>query len=76
MSKFQHVGYDEAHQIVDSNKSLFWDGWNIVEWRKDSDGFFSKNGMYKNNSWGKVIRIVSLDNDGTWKVPAKYAMGR
>jgi hypothetical protein len=76
MANFENVDYDTAHKIVNKNKNMFWDGWTIVEWRRDPDGYFSKNGMFRNGQWGKVVRNISVSNDGTWKVPVKYAVGR
>ena len=76
MSNFEYVNYSTAHKIVEKNKNLFWNGWEIVEWRKDADAFFNKNGLFRNDSWGKVIRRIPLENNGTWKVPTKYVMAR
>ena len=36
------IGYEEAHAIVEKNKSLYWDGWTIVDWKADSLGEMSK----------------------------------
>jgi len=76
MSNFVSVDYDTIHQIVEKNKNLFWNGWQVVEWRKDPDAFFKKTGLYRNGSWGNVVRRINVDTDGTWKVPTKYELAR
>jgi len=68
-----YVDYDAAHNIVDSHRNLFWDGWTIVEWKATPDGFFKKNGVFRNNRWG-VARRYEPGNNG-WKVPVKYVGG-
>lgn len=67
------VDYDAAHAIVDSNKNLFWDGWTIVDWKPLKDGFYKKNGMFRNGMWG-VARKYYPGSNG-WKVPSKYVAG-
>jgi hypothetical protein len=73
---FINVGYDKAHAFVSANKNLFWNGWEIVETRKDADAIFNKHGIFRNGSWHKVVRRTTLGSDGTWKVPTKYDMAR
>lgn len=67
------VDYDRAHSIVDSNYSLFWDGWTIVEWKPYKDAFYKKNGLFRNGKWGVARRYEPSDIG--WKVPAKYVDG-
>ena len=72
--KFANVDYTTAHNVVESNNALSWDGWTIVEWKKNPDGFWNKFGSQRNNVWG-VERRMAVQDDGTWKVPAKYVAG-
>ncbi len=72
--KIATVDYETAHKIVEKNYSLHWNGWTIVEWKKNPDAFFNKNGMFRNGSWG-AVRQFPVDSDGTWKVPVKYVAG-
>jgi hypothetical protein len=65
------IDYDTAHSIVENNSNLFWDGWNIVDWKADTLGEMSKDGMLKDGRWG-TYKIYPLDKDG-WDVPSKYA---
>lgn len=68
------IGYDSAHEIVDANKSLFWDGWTIIEWTKGAGAQFAKNGMYRNGMWGFANRYEPSAEG--WKVPVKYVARR
>lgn len=64
------VDYDAAHNIVDSNNNLFWDGWTIVDWKPMKDGFYKKNGMFRYGKWGVAKKYFPGTNG--WKVPTKY----
>jgi hypothetical protein len=62
--------YNLAHKVVDSNKSLFWDGWTIVEFKPHPDAITHKSAIYRNNRWGFTKRFEPSTNG--WKVPDKY----
>jgi len=64
------INYDQAHTLVDKFPNLFWEGWDIVEWKSNRDGFYKKNGMYRNGRWGTAVRYSPGDKG--WKVPKKY----
>jgi hypothetical protein len=49
----------------------FWDNYDIVIWNKNSSGYTSPGGMFRNNAWGMAQR-VSINNDGVWKLNKKY----
>lgn len=72
--KFSDVDYNTAHKIVDSNKNLSWNGWTIIEWKKNPDGYWNKFGSFRNGSWG-VERKMPVQDNGTWRVPVKYVAG-
>ena len=42
--------YDVAHDIVSSNKSLSWSGWDIVDFKKSDDAEYSANGKNINGA--------------------------
>ena len=48
----------------------YWDNYDLIIWKKDINGFTNIKGVFK-NTWGTTERI-SVDNDGTWKLPTKY----
>lgn len=67
---YTFIDYGSAHSIVDRHDNLFWDGWTIVDWKPSRDGFYKKNGMFRNGTWG-VVRKYTPGTNG-WKVPEKY----
>lgn len=73
MAKTVELNYKQAHEFVSKNKNLgfFWDGWDIVKFTPNDNGFMQKNGMFRNGKWGHSIRI-SLKDSGTWAVLEKY----
>ena len=67
------LSYDNANKFVEKNKSLgfFWNGWEMIKWTKNENGFMQKNGMFRDGVWGHAMRIP-MTNDGTWMVLKKY----
>jgi hypothetical protein len=63
------LSYKEAHEFVSKNsqKGYYWDGYSIVRWVPNANGFSMKNGMFKNNQWG-ISFISPVTTNGTWKV--------
>jgi len=49
----------------------FWENYDLLIWNKNTNGYTSKNGMFRMNSWGTVERIAVNEN-GVWKLPIKY----
>jgi hypothetical protein len=67
------LNYEDAHKFVNKNTDLgfFWQGWNIVKWTENPNGFTQKNGMFRNEKWGHAMTIP-LESDGTWSVLEQY----
>ena len=42
-----------------------------VIWKKDKGGYTNLKGLFRKDEWGTAEKI-SVDNDGIWKLPAKY----
>jgi hypothetical protein len=63
------LNYKEAHDFVTKNskRGYFWDGYTIVRWVRNDNGYTMKNGMFKNDTWGISFRS-EVSNNGTWKV--------
>lgn len=61
---------EKMESIVSKNKSLSWDGWNVVELVKSSSAVYKANGARINGVW-YIKNIFSLEQDG-WKVPNRY----
>ncbi|MFZ9242582.1 MAG: hypothetical protein ACO295_05160 [Sediminibacterium sp.] len=38
-------------KIVNKNKQLKWDGWNVLHLTENEDGFFRKDGRFFDNKW-------------------------
>lgn len=66
-----NIDYDTAHTIVEKHESLFWNGWDIIEWKQDNLGEMSQDGMLKDGKWGIYKRYPVTENG--WDVPNKYA---
>lgn len=62
---------DKMEAIVSNNKSLSWDGWNVVELIKNPAAMFKPNGALVKGVW-YVKNIFVVDQDG-WRIPSKYA---
>jgi len=73
MASYADLNYAEAHNFVEKNESLgfYWDGWDMVKWTPNPNGYSQKNGMYRNSQWGFAVKIPITDQ-GTWKVLSKY----
>ena len=73
MSTYTELNYEQAHDFVNKNvnKGFYWNGWDIVKFTENPNGFSQKNGMYRNDRWGFRVIIPCSDN-GTWKVLSKY----
>lgn len=68
------LDYGAAHSFVDSHSNAFWSGWDLVIWKKNSNGSNDRHGMLRNGAWGIAKRVV-VDSDGKWRVPNKYGRG-
>ena len=73
MSNYTELDYEQAHNFVNDNadKGFYWNGWNIVKWTPNPNGYTQKNGMFRNGRWGFFVTIPCSDN-GSWKVLSKY----
>jgi len=61
---------EKMESIVSNNKSLSWDGWNVVELIKTPAAVYKTNGVRIKGVW-YIKNIFSVDSDG-WRVPNKY----
>lgn len=64
------TSYDYAHKIVDLNKSLSWNGWDIVEFKPNQSAEFKPDGKRVNETWG-FVKTFPLTENG-WEVPSRY----
>lgn len=63
------LNYKQVHEFVgkNSHKGYFWDGWTVVRWIPNPNGFSMKNGMFRNGQWGISFKS-EMNNNGTWSV--------
>lgn len=64
------INYEQAHSVVQNNKFLHWDGWDIVDFKYDPSAEYDKRGSRYNGRWGFEKRY-SPGAEG-WKVPKRY----
>jgi hypothetical protein len=75
------VNHSEADTFVQQQRTkgidVSWDGWTMVFWKYNANGFNDKNGAYKRDrlAWGVQAR-VEVDTDGNYKIPVKYLVTR
>lgn len=67
----QVVSLEKMEKIVSKNRSLSWDGWNVVELIRNPGAMFKPNGARVNGVWF-IKNIFVVDRDG-WSIPTKYA---
>jgi len=66
--------YDQAHSLVEkhSKNGFFWEGYTLVKWTPNPNGYMQKNGMFRNNQWGFASKYQVTKN-GTWEISEKLA---
>ena len=73
------VNYNESEQFVSDQRNkgvdVSWDGWSMVFWKANPNGFNDKNGAFQNGRWG-VKAVVEPDTTGQWRVPVRYVATR
>lgn len=73
------LNYDTVDAFVSeqnaAGNNVFWNGWDLTFWRENSDGFYDKNGSFRNGQWG-VQATVEPNAQGLWRVPTKYVNTR
>lgn len=58
---------EQAETIVQRNKQLSWDGWNIVRLKPNKAGWMQRNGAFKDGQWFE--KTVYEPNCDGWKIP-------
>lgn len=68
------LDFKAAHKFVRDQRragsDVRWDNYDIVFWKPTHHGFTNKKGAFRNGRWGMEAR-VTVDSDGTWKVPGR-----
>ena len=63
-------GFEEMDNLVKSNANFKWDNWTIVVYT-DEDGYYTKDGVYKDGIWKTRYRFDMLDY-GVWNIPDRF----
>lgn len=53
------------------SQESFWENYDLVIWKKDTNGFTNIKGMFRKDAWGTAERIP-VNNNGIWKLPKAY----
>jgi hypothetical protein len=61
---------EKMEAIVSSNRSLSWDGWDVVELVRSPSAWFKPNGAFVKGSW-HFKNVFPAGRDG-WRIPKKY----
>jgi hypothetical protein len=64
------TNYEYAEKIVNENKNLSWEGWNILEVTPSNNAEFNKEGKIIDGNWA-FVKTYQLTESG-WEVPKKY----
>lgn len=62
--------YNLMHDIVDSNDSLGWNGWDVVFDKKTPNGYSHFNGVFKSGQW--FIRKTYRLTESGWDIPDRF----
>ena len=57
----------EMEQIVSYRPDLEWEGWDVVQYKKNNSAQFDKNGAFKNGQWYKK-NVYPITEKG-WSIP-------
>jgi hypothetical protein len=66
----QITSLETMENVVSKNRSLSWDGWNVIELIKDPKAMFKSSGILVKGIW-YIKKIFVVDQDG-WRIPSKY----
>ena len=62
----------EMEHIVAYRPDLEWDGWDVVQYKKNNSAQFETSGAYKNGQWYK--KTVYPISESGWSVPSYMVM--
>lgn len=62
---------EKMESIVDTNKTLSWEGWNVIELIRSNNAWSNPNAAFVKGNW-YYKNVFMLTEDG-WSIPNKYA---
>jgi hypothetical protein len=61
---------EEMNLIIKNNSNFEWDNWTVVV-LTDDDGYYTKNGVFKNGQWKTQYRYDMVEY-GVWEIPDRF----
>lgn len=61
---------EEMNSIIKNNSNFEWDNWTVVV-LTDDDGYYTKNGLFKNGQWKTQYRYDMVEY-GVWEIPDRF----
>jgi hypothetical protein len=58
---------EQMEGIVDSNRDLFWDGWDVVKYKNNPSSQFHKSGAFRNGQWYSKSTFPLTEKG--WSIP-------
>lgn len=62
----------EMEQIVSYRSDLEWEGWDVIQYKKNNSAQFDRRGAFKGGAWYKKT-VFPLNEDG-WSIPNNMVM--
>jgi len=61
---------EEMNSIIKNNSNFEWDNWTVVV-LTDDDGYYTKDGVFKNGKWKTQYRYDMVEY-GVWEIPDRF----
>jgi hypothetical protein len=61
---------EEMNSIIKNHSNFEWDNWTVVV-LTDDDGYYTKNGVFKNGQWKTQYRYDMVEY-GVWEIPDRF----
>ena len=58
------------NSIIKNHSNFEWDNWTVVV-LTDDDGYYTKNGVFKNGQWKTQYRHDMVEY-GVWEIPDRF----
>lgn len=65
----QIADLNKMEEIVRSNDSLEWDGWDVIQYKDKPVSFMNPKGVLRNGKWVVAIRYPVTEHG--WKFPRR-----